>query len=102
MQDPVRGHNILEDQGDVVDSQTAVLVLCDDDSLVQEVGGPEAEPGGQEAGAEAARQDVAAEDVGAAGAGAEEAFPCRLVQFLKRGRQVFLDKNAAEITWGNF
>ncbi len=89
MQDPVGGHNVLEHQGDVVDSQAAVFVFCDDESLVQEVGGPEAEPGGQEAGAEAARQDVAAEDVGAAGAGAEEASPCRQVQFLKRGRQGF-------------
>ncbi len=90
MQDPVRGHNVLEDQGNVVDRQAALLVFCDGDSLVQEVGGPEAEPGGQEAGAEAAvRQDVAAEDVGAAGAGAKEASSCRLVQFLKRVRQGF-------------
>jgi hypothetical protein len=96
MQDPVGGHNVLEHQGDVVDRQAAVLVFCDDESLVQEVGGPEAEPGGEEAGAEAAaRQDVTAEDVGAAGAGAEEALPCRLVQFLKR-KTGFLDKNAAE------
>ena len=89
MQDPVRGHNVLEHHGNVVDRQAAVLVFCDDESLVQEVGGPEAEPGGQEAGTEAARQDVAAEDVGAAGASAEKALSCRLVQFLKRGRQGF-------------
>ncbi len=89
MQDPVRSHNVLEHHGDVVDRQAAVLVFCDDESLVQEVGGPEAEPGGQEAGAEAVWQDVSAEDVGAAGAGAEEASPCRLVQFLKRVRQGF-------------